>query len=329
MTSETAQTGAEQDAAVPAEAHASAAVDLTKVYGAARAYLIQCDRDGTGKLSSEQARAVTDPVRGLGATALIRLVPTDVLGRSGAAWFVEATAPTGREAVVSSGVLRAAAAYLHGRGEVAAGEGDAIALLSSAGRHYVTYSDGRFSLVVGAWRALGGKKILEEGFNATVAVGGLNDPRPGLQLDVGATHTIVALETEDELAELNFTVAPRVEPATSGTGSLVFVVPLGERDVDLTGPDGEILGTERNGAAQMRIATATGEELLADDYAAAAATVAVRNWLGADAAAEWVILSPGGSQRVTVKASRSIEVAETVTIAAEISWNPPGVTVAD
>lgn len=300
-----------------------AAVHLTKVYGAGRAYLLHCDLDGDTRLSSEQARAATDPVRGIGATALIRIVPADVVGRAGARWFVEATAPTGRPAVISSGVLRAAAAYLHAREEVTAGDGDTITLLSEAGRHYVTYSGGRFSLTVGSWRAVGGRKTLDEGFNATVAVGGLSDPRPGLQLDVGATHTIVALETESELAELNFVVPPRVEPATDGTGSLVFVVPLGERDVDLTGADGEVIGTERNGAAQVRVVTGSGPELLADDYAAAAATVAVRNWLGEDAAAEWVVLSPGGSQRVTVRASRSIEVAETITVAAEITWFPP------
>src|SRR5699024_12819711 len=115
MTSETAQTDAAEAADLPA-AHAPAPIELTKVYGAARAYLVQCDRDGTGKLSSEHARAVLDPVRGLGATALIRLVPTHVLRRSGAAWFVEATAPTGREAVVSSRAPRAAPAHLPARG---------------------------------------------------------------------------------------------------------------------------------------------------------------------------------------------------------------------
>ncbi|QGH69851.1 hypothetical protein [Pseudactinotalea sp. HY158] len=295
-------------------------IDLTKAHGAARAYLVHCDRDGTGELSAASVRAVTDPVRGIGATGIIRLVLSSVLGKSGPAWFVSAISPSGGPAVVSTGVLRVAAAYLHTSGEVSAGEGDTIALLSDAGRHYVTYRDGQYGITVGAWRGLGGTKTLDEGFNATVAVSGLDEPRPGLQLDVGATHTIVALESADELAGLDLSAPTRVEPATDGTGSLAFVVPLGERDVEVIGAGGAVTGSERIGAAQVRLATADGAELLGDDYAAAAATVAVRHWLGAEAAAEWVVLTPGGSQRVIVHPSRSVEVAEEIVFPATIAW---------
>ena len=119
----------------------------------------------------------------------------------------------------------------------------------------------------------------------------LHAARPGLALSVGNPHVVVALAGEDELAALDLTVPPIVEPAPTGGTNVEFVVPSDPLVVDGTG------------VLRMRVHERGSGETLSCGTGAAAAALAVRHWAGAGAPDAWSVAVPGGLLGVRVVAA--------------------------
>jgi diaminopimelate epimerase len=132
---------------------------------------------------------------------------------------------------------------------------------------------------MGAWSI----PYAHDGADSRVKATGIT-PRPGLSVDVGNPHTVVALATQDELAAIDLTHAPRVEPEPPHGSNVEFVVPLGEAVVD----------GERRGVVRMRVHERGSGETRSCGTGAVAVALAVRAWGGESSPWVWEVQVPGG-----------------------------------
>jgi len=168
----------------------------------------------------------------------------------------------------------------------------------------------------GPWSLAGGEPARAEGHDSVLHLAGLTDPRPGLRIRLGArTIAVAALASAAELTDVDFHTPPRAEPAADLVAAMTI---MGEREVDLTGEEGTVIGTERIGAVQVRGFDSRAGEMFSADALAIAAGAAARTWLGQGAATEWVAVFGGGNTRV-VLGEHALAAAE-ARIVAEINW---------
>ena len=127
---------------------------------------------------------------------------------------------------------------------------------------------------LGRWRLHGGEPL--------VRAKNLQVARPGLGIDVGNPHVVVALSSEDELDEADLSYIPHVEPEVVGGVNVEFVVPE------------EPLVRDGVGRIRMRVHERGSGETLSCGTGAAAAALATRHWAGRGAPDEWRVEVPGG-----------------------------------
>src|SRR5690606_25505617 len=122
---------------------------------------------------------------------------------------------------------------------------------------------------------------VEEG-ETLVRARGLPVPRPGLGVDVGNPHVVVALPSDDDLDDLDLTVIPRLQPEPANGANVEFVVPA------------DPLVQDGVGAIRMRVFERGVGETLSCGTGVAAAALAVREWAGPAAPDRWSVEVPGG-----------------------------------
>src|SRR5699024_3267433 len=113
-------------------------------------------------------------------------------------------------------------------------------------------------------------------------------PRPGQGVDVGNPHIVVALPTDDDLADLDLTVIPHLQPEPEHGANVEFVVPA------------DPLVRDGIGSIRMRVFERGVGETLSCGTGVAAAALAVREWAGAAAPDRWSVAVPGGELGVRV-----------------------------
>jgi diaminopimelate epimerase len=107
--------------------------------------------------------------------------------------------------------------------------------------------------------------------------------RPGLGINVGNPHVVVALSSVAELEAADLSVIPIVEPEIIGGVNVEFVVPV---DPMIQGGMGHI---------RMRVHERGSGETLSCGTGAVAAALATRHWAGAGAPNRWKVEVPGGT----------------------------------
>jgi diaminopimelate epimerase len=170
--------------------------------------------------------------------------------------------------------IRVFAHYLAESGLAAIGA-DGIAIGTRAGVKAVTRSANGFEADLGAW-------IVDERA-PTVRARGLSVARPGLGVDVGNPHVVVALPGEDELEALELTYKPVLEPDPVAGANVEFVVPA------------DPLVQDGVGVIRMRVFERGVGETLSCGTGVAAAALAVRHWAGSAAPDDWRVDVPGGT----------------------------------
>lgn len=302
---------------------------VVKGHGTQNDFVLIDDRSGALDLGTDLVRALADRRAGIGGDGVIRVVASDRLPDGAATlaedpaarWFMDYRNADGSVAEMCGNGVRVFAAYLRRLGlwDPASGE---LVLGTRAGVRRVRQvtpsaelatGDDWYAVDMGPWRLPGGAPAAEAGFDAEVAVVGLEVVRPALSVDVGNPHTVLALAAEADLAAADLTRAPQVTPVPPAGTNVELVLPLGED----AGADGTTVGRLR-----MRVHERGVGETRSCGTGACAAALAVRTWGGPQSPDVWLVEVPGGTVRVTVLPDGHVELAGPAVLVAEAEIDP-------
>ncbi|WP_308799905.1 diaminopimelate epimerase [Agromyces silvae] len=256
---------------------------FTKGQGTGNDFVLFADPEGDTELTPSQIAAVCDRRFGVGADGLIRAVRSRNLEAGASAiaeardavWFMDYWNADGSVSEMCGNGIRVFTSYLLDQGFVELPAGGELAIGTRAGVRRVSRSADGFQADLGVWR-LSGDDSLVRAKSLPVA-------RPGLGIDVGNPHVVVALADDDELAGLDLGYAPILEPELPAGANVEFVVPA------------DPLVEDGIGRIRMRVHERGSGETLSCGTGAVAAALAVRHWAGAGAPKDWRVQVPGGT----------------------------------
>jgi diaminopimelate epimerase len=258
-----------------------AQIQFTKGHGTGNDFVIIADPEGELQLSDDQVAVLCDRRFGIGADGLLRVVRSSRIAEGAATlaeepaaeWFMDYRNADGSKAEMCGNGVRVFARYLLDTGLAELSPGSTLPIGTRGGVKDVTRSETGFQVDIGRWRPENGDPL--------VRVKGLSVARPGMGIDVGNPHVVVALASDEELEALDLTVRPIVDPAPPHGANIEFVVPQGVRD--------------GIGRIRMRVFERGVGETLSCGTGTVAAALAVRDWAGAAAPDNWRVDVPGGS----------------------------------
>lgn len=258
-------------------------VAFTKGHGTGNDFVIIADPDGEIELSAEQVAALCDRHFGIGADGVLRVVRSAALPEGATAlaeepaaeWFMDYRNADGSIAEMCGNGVRVFAHYLVRAGLATIEPGTTLPIGTRAGVRDVTSSANGYQVDLGRWRLSGDDPLAK--------ARGLEVARPGLGIDVGNPHVVVALASEEELAGLELEYIPELDPTPAGGANVEFVVP------------GEPLVRDGIGHVTMRVFERGVGETLSCGTGVAATALAVRYWAGAAAPDNWRVDVPGGT----------------------------------
>ncbi len=263
-------------------------ISFTKGHGTGNDFVIVPDPDGELELSDDQVAVLCDRRFGIGGDGILRVVRTGAIDEgasaaaSGAEWFMDYRNADGSQAEMCGNGIRVFARYLADTG-LASLDGEPLAIGTRAGVKTVTRSELGFEVDLGPWR-------VEQG-DVLVRARGIGAPRPGLGIDVGNPHVVVALPDHRELEGLDLTALPQLHPEPPRGANVEFVVPS------------DPLVRDGVGSIRMRVFERGVGETLSCGTGVAAAALAVRHWAGPAAPDHWSVEVPGGTLAVRMPES--------------------------
>ncbi|MGO2745038.1 diaminopimelate epimerase [Microbacterium sp.] len=257
-------------------------VAFTKGHGTGNDFVIIADPDGELELSSDQVAALCDRHFGIGADGVLRVVRLSAFPEAAAAlaeepaaeWFMDYRNADGSVAEMCGNGIRVFAHYLVRSGLATIDPGSTLPIGTRAGVRDVTVSADGYQVDLGRWKLSGDDPLAK--------ARGLEVARPGLGIDVGNPHVVVALASEEELASIELEYIPELDPALPAGANIEFVVP------------GEPLVRDGIGHVSMRVFERGVGETLSCGTGVAATALAVRYWAGERAPHDWQVSVPGG-----------------------------------
>ncbi len=268
---------------------------FTKGHGTGNDFVLYADPDGNAPLTAEQITAICDRHFGVGADGVIRAVRSKNIDAGATAldedenaeWFMDYHNADGSIAEMCGNGIRVFVRYLIDQGLADLKSGDTLAIGTRAGVRDVQRSTNGFQVDLGRWTLDGGEPL--------VRAKELKVARPGLGINVGNPHVVVALADETELASADLSYVPRIEPEPIDGANVEFVVPH------------EPLITDGVGRISMRVHERGSGETLSCGTGVAAAALATRHWAGANAPHQWRVDVPGGTLGVRMFATQDGE----------------------
>lgn len=262
-------------------------IEFTKVQALGNDLLIIVDPEDAQDLATADIARLCDRHLGVGADGVIRIVRSArvpegeriLAEEPEAEWFMDYATASGATEAYNANGLRAMARVLTTNGLVVLRKGETLSIGTRVGvKDVQPNSTGGFQTDLGRWRLVGGEPL--------VHARGLDVARPGLGIEVGIPHVVVALSSEEELAALDLREAPETEPAHPAGVSVAFVVP------------GDPLVRDGVGQLWLRTYERSLGETRSSGAAAAAVALAVRHWAGAGAPNHWRVNGPDGPVQV-------------------------------
>ncbi|QWT23057.1 diaminopimelate epimerase [Subtercola sp. PAMC28395] len=273
------------------------ALDLhfTKGQGTGNDFVLFSDPDGLIDLTPAQIASLCDRHFGIGADGLIRAVKSKNIPAGAAAlavddaaeWFMDYYNADGSIAEMCGNGIRVFTKYLLESGLATLDSGDTFVVGTRAGVIDVQRNLTGFQADLGRWRLEGGEPL--------VRAKNLQVARPGLGINVGNPHVVVALVDEDELESADLTYVPQLDPEPAEGANIEFVVPL------------EPLVRNGVGHIRMRVHERGSGETLSCGTGAVAAALAIRHWAGAGAPNQWRVEVSGGAVGVRMYATEDGE----------------------
>ena len=267
---------------------------VSKAHGTGNDFVVFTDEDGARDVSPETVAAVCDRHLGLGGDGVIRAVRCRDLpeGRRllerhpDVEWFMDYRNSDGSVAQMCGNGVRVFVDHLVREGLVELPRGARVRIGTRAGvRAVVRTSDG-YAVDMGPWSFTHGDLARERGSDCVVTTGGLRVPRPGVSIDMGNPHTVVALSEGEKLDSLDLHSPPAVDPVPGDGTNVEFAVPLDHDDTDL-------------GRLEMRVHERGVGETHSCGTGACAAAAATRFWGGPESPDRWLVQVPGGVLSVT------------------------------
>src|SRR6478736_4882271 len=255
-------------------------IAFTKGHGTGNDFVIVPDPDGALDLSDDQVAVLCDRRFGIGGDGILRVVRAASIAEgaeaaaAGAEWFMDYRNADGSKAEMCGNGVRVFVRYLVDVGWVDLDAGP-LAVGTRAGVKTVTRSERGYEVDLGAWRV--------DESEVLVRTRGGGAPSPGVRIDVGNPHVVVALPDEAELEGLDLAVQPLLSPELPHGANIEFVVPS------------DPLVREGVGTIRMRVFERGVGETLSCGTGVAAAALAVRHWAGPAAPDRWVVDVPGGT----------------------------------
>lgn len=257
-------------------------LDFTKGHGTGNDFVLITDPAGERMLTPGLIAALCDRHFGIGADGLIRAVRSESLPAGeailaedpGAEWFMDYYNADGSTAEMCGNGIRVFVKYLIDTGLVAPVRGETLAIGTRAGVRDVQVSAQGFAVDLGRWR-------LDEN-GPLVHPRGVQVARPGLGINVGNPHVVVALADDSELEGADLSVAPILDPAPPEGANVELVVPRAH------------LVQDGVGQIRMRVHERGSGETLSCGTGIAAAALATRHWAGPGAPHQWRVEVPGG-----------------------------------
>lgn len=255
---------------------------FTKGHGTGNDFVFFSDPDGEIDLSAAQLAAIADRHFGVGADGVIRAVRSKNLPAGAAAlaeddtaeWFMDYHNADGSVSEMCGNGIRVYTKFLIENELVELGEGETLAIGTRGGVRDVQRNASGYQVDLGRWSLDGGEPLVRAK-NLPVA-------RPGLGINVGNPHVVVALSSDEELDTADLGFIPVLEPEAADGANVEFVVPL------------EPLVKDGVGRIRMRVHERGSGETLSCGTGAAAAALATRHWAGAGAPNQWRVEVPGG-----------------------------------
>ena len=256
---------------------------FTKGQGTGNDFVLFADPDGRLDLTPAQIADICDRHFGIGADGVIRAVRSRHLPEGaeslaedeGAEWFMDYYNADGSVAEMCGNGIRVYVRFLIESGLAELADGDTLPIGTRGGVRDVQRNLTGFQVDLGRWALSGGEPL--------VRARELPVARPGLGLDVGNPHVVVALADEEELDAADLTYIPHLDPAPPEGANVEFVVPR------------EPLVKDGIGRIRMRVHERGSGETLSCGTGAAAAALATRYWAGDGAPNSWRVDVPGGT----------------------------------
>lgn len=270
---------------------------FTKGHGTGNDFVLFADPEGEINLTRDQMAILADRNFGIGADGIIRAVRSSKLNKwqgrdvvsdpagqrvldeePAAEWFMDYYNADGSVSEMCGNGVRVFAKFLIESGLATLEPGDTLAIGTRAGVRDVQLASNGFQVDMGRWKF--------DDFEPLVRVAGVDVARPGLGINVGNPHVVIAISSEDELAKANLFVQPVLDPHAPDGANIELVVPSDPLVVDGVGH------------IRMRVHERGVGETLSCGTGTVAAALATRFWAGAGAPNQWRVDVPGGTLAV-------------------------------
>jgi len=243
-------------------------IEFTKGHGTGNDFILVLDKAGQIDLSAGQVAAMCDRHFGIGADGLIIVKPTakdaevaELLDdEPEAIWFMDYRNSDGSRAEMCGNGIRVFARYLLESGLATLTDGSTLPVATRNGIKDLTATVNGFAVDLGLF-SIGDDQTL-------VSTRGLQVSRPGLAVNVGNPHVVVALADLEELQGLELARAPVLEPFPEDGANVEFVVldePLINKGV---------------AGLTMRVHERGSGETMSCGTGIAASAIAIRHWAG-------------------------------------------------
>jgi diaminopimelate epimerase len=268
---------------------------FTKGQGTGNDFVLFSDPDGELDLTARQIASIADRHFGIGADGVIRAVRSSKLPDGAAAlaeddsaeWFMDYHNADGSPSEMCGNGIRVYAKFLIENGLASIGSGKTLTIGTRGGVRDVQQNLAGFQVDMGRWSLDGGEPL--------VRAKNLKVARPGLGINVGNPHVVVALSSETELDSADLSYIPVLDPEPAVGANVEFVVPM-----DPMVKDGV-------GYVRMRVHERGSGETLSCGTGAVAAALATRYWAGDGAPNQWRVELPGGTLGVRMWAAEDGE----------------------